>query len=210
MNLSPSRPLIYLISDGSITDESFNERSAELLRLIDAAVRFRVPLVQIREKDLSGRNLFDLSSRAVAKTRGSVTRLLINDRLDVAMASGADGVHLTSKSFGADAVRRVAPDGFVIGVSTHNVEEIERAKIGGADFAVFGTVYESPGKVSAIGLDLLTNAIESAGAFPILALGGIDGTNYREALSIGAAGFAAIRFLNNVANLEMLSKEFDV
>jgi thiamine-phosphate pyrophosphorylase len=180
------------------------------LRLIETAVRFRTPLVQIREKDLSGRYLFDLASRAVAKTRGSATRLLINDRLDVALAADADGVHLKATSFKPDAVRQVAPNSFLIGISTHAAEEIESAKNAGADFAVFGPIYETPGKKSAAGLDRLKDVVRMADPFPVIALGGVNESNYREALNTGAAGFAAIRFLNNIATLEMLSKEFDL
>jgi thiamine-phosphate pyrophosphorylase len=202
------QPLIYLISDGSITNGNYEKRSADLLELIDAAVRFRIPLVQIREKDLSGRHLFDLASVAVRKTGGSATRLLINDRLDVALASGADGVQLTSNSFSPDAVRQVAPDGFVVGVSTHSTDEIQRAKATRADFAVYGPIYETPGKGSATGLNKLGEIVRTTDQFPVLALGGVDYTNYRDVLNTGAAGLAAIRFLNDAANLEMLSKEF--
>jgi thiamine-phosphate pyrophosphorylase len=206
--LPTRRPLVYLISDGTTTDENYDLKSADLLELIDAAVRFRIPLVQIREKNLSGRNLFDLASRAVAKTLGSATELLINDRLDVALAAGADGVHLTSTSFGADVVRKFVPDGFIIGVSTHAADEIEDAKTAGADFAVFGPVFEAPGKGSVVGVDELKNVVRSFDPYPVLALGGIDDANYRHALSTGGAGFAAIRFLNNAAILEKLWREF--
>jgi thiamine-phosphate pyrophosphorylase len=167
-----------------------------------------MPLVQIRERNLSGKNLFDLASRAVAITRRTNTRVLINDRLDVALASGADGVHVTSNSFSPLAVREVAPDGFVVGVSTHTVNEVENAKNAGADLAVFGPVFETPGKANATGLDELKSVVRAADPFSVLALGGIDQANYRDVLSTGAAGFAAIRFLNSAANLEMLSKEF--
>ena len=101
-------------------------------------------------------------------------------------------------------------DGFIVGVSTHTAEEIEKAKKGGADFAVFGPIYETPGKESATGLDNLKDIVRTADSFPVIALGGVDKTNFRDVLDTGATGFAAIRFLNDAANLEMLSKEFDL
>jgi thiamine-phosphate pyrophosphorylase len=210
VTLPSVRPLIYFISDGTITDENYERRSAELLELIKAAVLVRVPLVQIREKCLSGRNLFDLASRAVATMQDSRTCLLINDRLDVALASGANGVHLTSRSFSPDAVRQVAPDGFLIGVSAHNEQEIENAEARSADFVVFGPIFKVPGKRAEVGLEKLKSVARTFDQFPLIALGGINENNYRNVLDTSAAGFAAIRFLNDAANLEMLSKDFDL
>src|SRR6185369_15178481 len=97
-----------------------------------------VPLFQIREKSLSARALYELVVGAVSITRGSKTRLLVNDRVDVARAAGADGVHLTAHSLPADVVRSTCGPDFLIGVSTHSREEAQAARAGGADFVVFG------------------------------------------------------------------------
>lgn len=204
---SPGKPLVYLISDGLITNENYDRKGDELLQLIESAVRFRIPLIQLREKQLSGWLLSDLASRVVAIIGDTDTRVLINDRLDIALAAGADGVHLPANSFTAGAVRKVAHDDFLIGVSTHSADEIEQAKQDGADFVVLGPVFETPGKDHPLGLDALRNTVEQFIPFPIIALGGIDETNYHDILDAGAAGFAAIRFLNNASNLEKLSSE---
>ena len=206
--ISATRPLIYLISDGTITNENFNARSDKLLSLVEAAVRTRIPLVQIREKQLSTKKQLILAGRISAITRGSKTRVLINDRLDIALATGLDGVHLTSSSVGADVIRGVVGKGFVIGASVHSSDELVRARATGADLAVFAPIYETPGKGRGVGVAILRDAVATVAPFPVLALGGIDHSNYKSVIDAGAAGFAAIRFLNNAANLEKLSIEF--
>ena len=205
MSLSRQTPLVYLISDGSITDKNYQSKSAEFQQLVKAAVDFRIPLIQIREKKIYARHLFDLTTAIVDLTRSSGTRVLVNDRLDIAIAAGADGVHLTASSVPVDFVRRKVPDDFLIAVSSHSQVELDAARSRGADLAVFGPVFESPGKAKPIGLDGFTTAINANPEFPVLGLGGIDQTNFRQVLDAGAAGFAAIRFLNSVQNLEKLS-----
>ena len=90
--------------------------------------------------------LYELTERAVEITRGSDTRLLVNDRSDIARAAGADGVHLTSQSLPADVVRKIYGPEFLIGVSTHSLDEARAARAGGADFVVFGPVFETESK----------------------------------------------------------------
>ena len=124
-------PLIYMITDrrrlGSGAEEA-------LVRRVAAAARAGVHLVQIRERDLDGGPLMRLVARCVDAVRGTRTRVLVNDRLDVALAAGAHGVHLRGDSMPADRARRVAPAGFVIGRSVHAGGEAERvAADGGAD-----------------------------------------------------------------------------
>jgi thiamine-phosphate pyrophosphorylase len=205
VSLSTEHPLVYLISDGSINSQNYPAKSAELLNLVKAAVAFRIPLIQIREKGIPTRRLYELSTAIVKLTTQTLTRVLVNDRLDIALAAGADGVHLTTMSVAADVVRRNVPDDFLIAVSTHSRTELDSARTGGADLAVLGPVFASPGKQKPIGLDAFTLIVDQHPEFPVLALGGIDQTNYRQVLDAGAAGFAAIRFLNNAQNLEKLS-----
>ena len=204
------KPLIYLISNGSIDDDTYEIASERFLSLFECAVSACIPLVQIREKRLSARLLFELTMRAAAMARGSRTRLLVNDRADIALAAGADGVHLTSQSVLPEAIRKYFPAEFVIGVSTHSPGELGLAAKGGADFAVFGPVFESPGKTPALGLNALREAVSTFPDFPVLALGGIEGSNCKEVIEHRAAGFAAIRFLNDAQNLERLRVEFDL
>ena len=210
MTVSQSRPLVYLISDGSITNENYRDRSAKLLSVVAVAADAKIPLIQIREKRLSGRGLYELVVAVMKLARPSMTRVLVNDRMDVAIAAGADGVHLPSNSVPVEVVRHFAPEKFLIGVSAHSTAEIAKARSAGADFAVLGPVYASPGKGKPIGLEELHSAVSNYPEFPILGLGGIDETNYRDVLERGAAGFAAMRFLNNISNIENLGSVLDL
>ncbi|HEY2865938.1 MAG TPA: thiamine phosphate synthase [Pyrinomonadaceae bacterium] len=204
------KPLIYFISDGSIDDQNYHIKLAQLLQLLSEAVSANIPFAQLREKQLSPRRLLDLERRAVSVTRGSRTKLLINDRFDVALAAGADGVHLTSTSVRADVIRGSVSPGFVIGVSTHSIDEVRQAADTGADLIVFGPVFDTPSKGVSVGLEALSDAVRGAGDVPVLALGGIDRGNYHDVLARGAAGFAAIRFLNDLQNLARLRAEFNL
>jgi thiamine-phosphate pyrophosphorylase len=204
VKIQSARPLIYLITDGSITNENFASRSVETLGLIEQAVAFGVPFVQIREKNLFTRLLFELVSCAVRISSGSQTKILLNDRADVALAAGADGIHLTESSLPADVVRNSFLEVEYVGVSTHSLDGVRSAAGGGADFAVFGPVFTTPGKGVAAGTIKLREACETAAPFPILALGGIDADNIEDVLEAGAAGIAAIRFLNNPASFRLL------
>src|SRR5689334_25279397 len=139
MPLKVTVPIIYPITSGAAT-------TPDILRLVQAAVDAEVPLFQIREKSLSARSLYELVVRAVSITRGSKTRLMVNDRVDVARAAGADGVHLTARSLPADVVRKICGPDFLIGVSTHTLDEARAAQAAGADFVVFGPIFETESK----------------------------------------------------------------
>lgn len=206
MKISPSAPLIYLITDGTLTNDNFEKQSVKTLGLVEKAVAAGVPLIQIREKNLFTRRLLELASRTVAIARGSETAVLVNDRADIALAAGANGVHLTEKSLPADAVRKSIPGIELIGVSTHSFDGVKKAVSMGADFAVFGPVFESPGKDMPTGIENFKEICEAVKPFPILALGGIAAANCEEVLKAGAKGFAAIRFLNDPASFELLAK----
>ncbi|MDQ3180795.1 MAG: thiamine phosphate synthase [Acidobacteriota bacterium] len=193
-----SEPLIYLITKGETTADNFAEKKLETLKLIKNAVKAKISLIQIREKHLSARLIFELVTEAVKLTRQTETKILINDRADIALAAQADGIHLTSRSLSADIIRRNFPDDFIIGVSTHTIEEAELAKNQGANFATFSPIFYSPGKSNPQGLEKLREVCKKLKPFPIIALGGIDETNYKSVLENGASGFAAIRFLNTL------------
>ena len=205
MNLG-APPLIYLITAGAARDETFLEDRAAIVKTISHAVDLGVPLVQIREKNLCARNLFSLAADVASIARGSSTRVLVNDRADIARAALCDGVHLTSRSLPAAPLRKVFGTEFIIGVSTHSREDVE-AKRESSDFAVFGPVFESPGKAQPMGVSELKLVAAETEGFPILALGGITSANYREAIEAGAAGFAAIRALNDPESLAAIVKE---
>jgi len=149
---------------------------------------------------LPARLLFELASRAAEITRGSNTRLLVNDRSDIARASGAGGVHLTTRSLPAQVVRNTYGQEFLIGVSTHSLREAEEARNGGADFVVFGPIFETESKRDfgePQGLEKLREVTRALGEFPVLAIGGITLENVAECFEADASGIAAIRLLNN-------------
>ncbi|MDT7603619.1 MAG: thiamine-phosphate pyrophosphorylase, partial [Acidobacteriota bacterium] len=129
MSLDLQAPASYLVSPGATTPETTNESAdcQQLLALVRAATRARVDLIQLREKLLRPRVLYELTARAAELTRGTATRLLVNDRADIARAAGADGVHLSTRSLEARVVRRAFGQDFLIGVSTHTLEEAAAA-----------------------------------------------------------------------------------
>lgn len=205
---SVDEPLIYLITDGETTAENFSEKSAVILTLIKAAVESKINLIQIREKKIPARFVFELVARAAKVTRDTPTVLLVNDRADIALASNADGVHLTSVSLPVKIIRQNLPKDFIIGASTHTFEEAVSAREQRADFITFSPIFHTASKAKygePQGLNKLREICEKLKPFPVVALGGIDETNYKTVLENGASGFAAIRFLNNAENLRKLN-----
>lgn len=157
-------------------------------------------LIQIREKDLDARPLLDLVRFAVAATHESGARVLVNDRLDVALAAGAAGVHLGENSLPPETVsewrRGAGRPEFLVGVSCHSVESCQRAARGGANYIFFGPVFATPSKAAygpPQGLERLREACEAI-EIPVLAIGGITSENFQSCLEAGAAGIAAIRW----------------
>ena len=149
---------------------------------------------------LPGRVLYDLVVRAASITQGTVTKLLVNDRADIARAAGADGVHLTTHSLPAAVVRSGFGPEFLIGVSSHSLEEAQAARDGGADFVVFGPVFETESKRAygpPQGLDKLREVTRELNEFPVFAIGGITLDNIAACLEAGAAGIAAIRLFSD-------------
>ena len=196
LDLQP--PINYQITSGATTAQTTlsDPQILSILNSIKIAVDSSVSLFQIREKTLSARVLYELTARAAEITRGSSTRLLINDRSDIASAAGADGVHLTSQSLPASVVRDTYGPEFVIGVSTHSREEVLAARDAGADFVVFGPVFETESKLAygaPQGLEKLRAVTNEAGSFPVVAIGGISLENMQSCFEAGARGIAAIR-----------------
>lgn len=201
MPLSSHRPILYAITSGATTsqttpdDHDFNR----ILNLAEGAVAAQLSLFQIREKNLSARVLYELVARAAKITRGSATKLLVNDRLDIALAAGADGVHLTSTSLPARVVRGISGPEFLIGASTHSLETARDAHDNGADFVVFGPVFETESKRAygpPQGLDKLRQVTSALQGFPVLAIGGITLDNAESCFAAGASGIAGIRLFD--------------
>ena len=206
MSVLHDKPAVYLITKGETRDANFAEKRRQILDIIRVGVEEEVTLVQLREKDLSARLLCELTAEAAVITRDSATRLLVNDRADIALAAGADGVHLTANSLPVDVLRKNFPYGFIIGVSTHSLEAARSAVAGGADFVVFGPVFETPGKGEPQGIEKLAAVCETLRTFPVLALGGVDGSNVSSVFEAGAMGFAAIRALNDPESLRAICR----
>ncbi len=180
-----------------------------LLPLIQEAVRAGVDLIQIREKDLATRPLVELVQAAVECGRGTVTRVLVNDRLDVALALGAAGVHLGTQSLPAQAVRRCVPIDFLVGVSCHSLEEALAAEAAGADYIVLGPIFATPSKLPygpPLGLSTLQEVAARVN-IPLLALGGIAVNLVKPCLTAGANGIAGISIFQNCESLQARVRE---
>jgi thiamine-phosphate diphosphorylase len=161
---------------------------------VAAAARAGVDLIQVRERDLEGGALTRLVQRCVAAAAGTRTRVLVNDRVDVALAAGAHGVHLPGHGVPAVRVRGIVPRGFLIGRSVHHASEAARvAAEGGLDYLVFGTVFATASKpgLAPAGVKGLA-AAAAAVPLPVLAIGGVTLDAAPEIARAGAAGAAAI------------------
>lgn len=182
---------------------------ASALAAITAAARAGVDLIQIREPALDDRALFTLVRGAVAAAAGTQVRTVVNDRLDIALAAGAAGVHLRSTSYDASHARALAPEHFLIGRSVHGVEEamlVEQR--GGCDYLTFGTVFASGSKPEGhpiAGIDAL-RAVCAAVSLPVLAIGGMTPETAPLAASAGASGLAAIGMFSASPDLGSLVK----
>jgi thiamine-phosphate pyrophosphorylase len=229
--------LLYYITDRRQFPGSAGEQRRALLTKIEEAARCGLDFIQLREKDLSARELLPLASDALAAIRNAKrkrletgnrkpeTRLLINSRVDVALAARADGVHLRGDDLSPADARAtftkaaaaghwpLATDHFLLAVSCHTPEQVRRAQSDGADFVVFAPVFEKAGR-KGVGLGALRQACrgippadtpEAAPALhiPVLALGGVTLDNAADCLQAGASGLAAIRLFqdNDVAEV---------
>lgn len=209
--------LLYYITDRTQFPGIETDRRTALLRCVAEAAAAEVDFIQLREKDLSPSELERLALDALRSVRenSSVTRLLINSRTDVALAVGADGVHLTSEDIAASDARviraasthaRSRDRDFFACVSCHSSEEVRRAESHGADFVVLGPIFNKSGtEIPPLGVGAIRSATlaqrsdnrveagDNRGRIPILALGGLNPTNARLCMEAGAAGIAGIR-----------------
>lgn len=169
--------------------------SAPLGSYLQAAVDAGVDLIQLREKDLHTQRITALSIATLEMVRKSNTRVVVNDRLDVALATHAHGVHLGGQSAPAAAVREHVDRDFLVGVSCHSLEEALRAEAGEADYILLGPVFETPSKLPygpPLGLGKLSEVANRI-RIPVLALGGITVERVGPCLEAGAKGVAGIR-----------------
>lgn len=211
--LSSTAPTLCYVTGRKALGGASSRRVIDRVRL---AAEAGVDWIQIREKDLSTRELFTLTQdgvRSAAAGSGN-TRVIVNDRLDIAVAAGAAGVHLGGESVAVSDVAHWcragnAPPGFLVGVSCHRMEEVLEAERAGASYVFFGPVYETPSKRSfgsPQGIARLTSVCSTL-KIPVIAIGGLNEENAAEALKAGTAGIAAIRLFQeskDVASLKLL------
>ncbi|HLJ87690.1 MAG TPA: thiamine phosphate synthase [Candidatus Angelobacter sp.] len=209
---SEASPLLYYITDRRQFPGDEADRRKRVVEKIMECGAAGVDYIQLREKDLSGSMLEELAMEAIeAISPYYPTKLLINSRSDIALASGAHGVHLPANDLPASEARVIfARAGIihpVIGVSVHSAQETAYAEAHGADFAVFGPVFEKEERAAPHGLEQLRSACHRPGMIsapmPVLALGGVTVDNAAACRKAGAAGIAGIRLFqeNNVANI---------
>lgn len=195
------RPAICVVTAG--TARSAEDAAAhEIVTLARAAAAAGIDLVQVREPHLTAAELWKLVERVLAALFRTQAAVLVNDRIDVALASGADGVHLRGDAMPASRVRSVAREGFLIGRSVHSAAEAREAeKDGGAEYLIFGTVFPSRGKPPGHPVAGVDGLREVCGAvrLPVIAIGGIETSRVGEAARAGAAGVAAIGMFADAA-----------
>ncbi len=186
--------ILHLITDrGRLAPGApFAEARACLVAQARAGVAAGVDVLQVRERDMDAAPLSAVVASLVQVTRGTRTRVVVNDRLDVALAAGADGVHLRGDSFAASDVRRIAPPAFLVGRSIRGLADLK--DVGPVDYLIAGTIWPTPSKPAGhglLGLDGLA-AICAATRVPVLAVGGVDAGHAAALRAAGAAGAAAI------------------
>jgi len=170
----------------------FEDARRCLLGQAQHAIDAGIDCIIVRERDLEARDLVQLTIDLVKRTRGTRTRVVVSDRVDVALASGADGVHLRADSIRPEAVRRMTPDGFLLGRSVHGAEEA--AALTSVDYVIAGTVWASASKPDhhrLLGLDGFAEVVK-ASRVPVLAIGGVTVDRVQDVAAAGGAGIAAI------------------
>lgn len=191
-----ARPVLCLVTDRTRIPHALGtDGRAELVELVREAARAGVDLVQIRERDLTARDLYELVCACVKATEHTFAHLVVNDRCDVAIAAGAAGVHLRSDSPDGSRMRRLSPAGFLVGRSVHDPgEAVTVVKNGELDYLIAGTVFPTPSKRGMheyLGLEGLRDIVRRVNV-PVLAIGGVTSSTVAAIAATGAAGFAAI------------------
>lgn len=212
---STRKPLLCYVTDRrSLSGAGTQEARQALLSKIEAAAAAGVDWIQIREKDLSGRDCSSLTREAWQRAAKSFasdrtpTRIFVNDRLDVALSEGAGGVHLGESSLPVEEAKRLVlarsqQKDFLVGVSCHSLEAAKSAARNGADYLFFGPVFATPTKAAygaPQGLERLAEVCRAV-SIPVLAIGGITVENAGACLRAGASGIAAIRMFQDVGDL---------
>lgn len=193
-----------------ITDRKLFHAQCSFYLALETALQAGVKYIQLREKRLPTKNLLDMAYWVRELTNEYGAKLLVNDRVDIALAVGADGVHLGQESLPAHAARKITGDNFLIGVSTHGIDEALQAELEGADFITLGPIYNTPSKLKygdPIGVDILKQ-VKSRVSIPVLAIGGIKTDAVHEVMSAGADGVAVISGILAAEDIRGTTEEF--
>ena len=189
--IAAAQPFLYLVTDRTRLVGLGADSLLALEAQLDAAIAAGIDVIQIRERDLDGRSLERLVSGVVKRAAGTPTRIIVNDRADVAEAAGAHGVHLRSDGPAVARVRAAYP-GLLIGRSIHSAGEAHAHR--DADYLLFGHVFPSPSKPgqAEAGVAALGDAVAAAAGCQVVAIGGVDAGRARSCIDAGASGVAAI------------------
>ena len=193
-----------------ITDRKLFAAHCSMYLEIETVIEAGVKAIQLREKDLSTRELLDMAHWMRDLTNEYGSKFLINDRVDIALAVKADGVHLGQNSMPASAARKISGGRLLIGVSTHSIKEAVQAEKEGADFITLGPIYETPSKLKygqPIGIDTFKEA-KSRVSLPVFAIGGINTDRVTEVMKAGADGIALISAILSAEDKGKTTKEF--
>lgn len=193
-----------------ITDRRLFPDDCSLFTAVEEALKGGVQAVQLREKDLETRRLLSMAYSLRELTYGYRAKLFINDRVDVALAVDADGVHLGGESMPAFAARKAAGEAMLIGVSAHSIEEAKKAGEEGADFVTLGPVFETPSKIrygQPLGPELLRE-VRGKISIPVFAIGGIKKERVGSVLESGASGIALISAILGSEDIRSNTEEF--
>jgi thiamine-phosphate pyrophosphorylase len=193
-----------------ITDRKLFSAPCSMYFAIENALEAGANVIQLRENDLPVKELLDMAVWMRELTKEYGAKLIINDRVDVALSVEADGVHLGRKGIPAYAVRKISGDKLTIGVSTHGIEEALDAEKDGADFITLGPIYRTPSKLrygNPLGIDILRE-VKSRISIPVFAIGGIKPDRVREVREAGADGVAVISAILMAKNIEEATEEF--
>lgn len=194
---------LYVITDEIV---GFKRTHAEIT---ERAIAGGADAIQLRDKSCSSRDLIRIGRSLRTITRRSSTIFIVNDRLDVALACGADGVHLGQGDMRTDVARQIAPSGFIIGVSVSNVEEACQAEGEGADYVALSPTFSTVSKRDAgpgHGLDMLREIRRNV-SVPVIAIGGIDRHNVREVVAAGADGIAVISAVVGASDITAAARD---
>lgn len=190
--MTPSTPRVTLITATDLVPEAELFRRLEVVAELDVVARSRLA-VQLRSPELSTRELARLGERLRRATHRLGARLIVNDRLDLARALDADGVHLGRRSVRVAEARAFVGEGTWVSVSAHDLEDLRDAQAQGADAALLSPVFASPGKARPLGLGALRDARSAVSSLGLVALGGIDARRALSCREAGADGVAVVR-----------------